>query len=267
MTAAAALELTQRLLGVTFLLAALEGIAARSALPGQGLLSWRLSRLQDRRLTVGRTGTVVGAVIGGRRVWWTLGIRAVAAATLLFTTNRWVAVAAYGVVLVLSLLAHIGVRQGHDGSDQISMIIGTAAMVASIVAPGSVAQQACLAFIGLQLLLSYCASGAAKLAGVTWRRGTAVADITSTLTYGSRGVARFFERWPGLGRALTWATVAFEATFPVVLVLPRGPAIAYLVVAAVFHLVVAAVMGLNTFVPAFVAGYPGVLWLHAQIHG
>ena len=47
--------------------------------------------------------------------------------------------------------------------------------------------------------------------------------------------------------------------------MPRPLALAVLAAALVFHAGNAAIMGLNTFVWAFAATYPAILWLHAAV--
>ena len=64
----------------------------------------------------------------------------------------------------------------------------------------------------------------------------------------------------GLCAAAAWFVIAFEVTFPLALVLgPTGVAV-YAAVGALFHVSNAVLMGLNTFVWAFVATYPAVLF-------
>ena len=121
-----------------------------------------ISRLQRPQLTVGRTGAVVGAVLGGRRIW-------------------------------LALAA--------------------------------------------QLLLSYLAAGASKLAGSTRRKGTAMADIASTHSHGSPAISRMLVRHPFAGRLGSWGTIAFELSMPGVLFLPSVAAPLLLCVAIGFHVV------------------------------
>jgi hypothetical protein len=262
----ATLLLTQRLLGLACVLAAAEGIVARTRFPKQGLLSWQISRLQRPQLTVGRTGAVVGAVLGGRRIWLALAGRMLAGLVLIASTQRLLAASAAAVIVALMLLTHLGVPQGNDGSDQITLIIAVAVLLACIAPADSLAQRACLAFIAAQLLLSYVTAGASKLAGSTWRKGTAMADIASTHSYGSPAISRMLVRHPFVGRLGSWGTIAFELSMPGVLFLPSVAAPLLLCVAIGFHVAVAAVMGLNSFIPAFIAGYPAIVWLMQLLH-
>lgn len=267
MSTALALDLTQRLTGLACCLAALEGIAARLLLPGQGLLSWRISRLRDTRTIVGWQGGVLGALLGGSRIWATLGARAALGAALALTVAPVPSAIAAGLLVVLGLALHFAVPQGSDGSDQIALIVVTAVLVARVSPPDSAAQHLCLAFVAGQLALAYCASGVAKLLGSAWRSGRAVGEILSTRTYGSPGLARIVERLPIAGTAATYATVALETAFPAALFLPQ-PALTIALVAFLgFHLSVAVSMGLNSFVPAFVATYPAALWAQQALHG
>jgi hypothetical protein len=196
-----------------------------------------ISRLQRPQLTVGRTGAVVGAVLGGRRIWLALAGRVLAGLVLIASTQRMLVASAAAVIVALMLLTHLGVPQGNDGSDQITLIIAVAVLLARIVPADSLAQRACLAFVAAQLLLSYLAAGASKLAGSTWRKGTAMADIASTHSHGSPAISRMLVRHPFAGRLGSWGTIAFELSMPGVLFLPSVAAPLLLCVAIGFHVV------------------------------
>ena len=76
---------------------------------------------------------------------------------------------------------------------------------------------------------------------------------------------RLVER-PRLRVVLSWAVILGEVCFPLAVLLPARGVVAVLAVGLAFHLVVAVCMGLNTFVWAFVATYPAVLFAWNALH-
>jgi hypothetical protein len=262
---ARALDWTQHLLALAVILSSLEGIVARARFPNQGLLSWRISRLRSEQFVVGPRARVLSTLLDGRRIWVLLGARAAAALCLVLTVAPLPSVTAAAVAVAASLVIHYAIPQGHDGSDQMTLIVLVALLIARLSPPGSVALTACLVFIAGQVALSYFASGVAKLFGSTWRRGTAVSSILATRTFGSGPVVRVLKRVPALGVAATYATVALEVAFPLTYLLPQQAMIVALASFLLFHLVVATTMGLNSFVPAFAACYPATLWVHSLL--
>ncbi|MFG2236233.1 hypothetical protein ACGFNX_40645 [Streptomyces sp. NPDC048723] len=265
MTTDLALDLTQRLVGLASCLAAMETIAARSLLPQQGLLSWKISRLRRVETASGASGFVLGLFFGGRKIWFTFIARALLGAALMVAVEPAADALLLGALVGLSLMSHLATPQGNDGSDQMTLIVATALLVARL-SPSSLSQQACLVFIASQLTLAYFAAGVAKLFGSSWRSGTAVSEIVSTRTYGSKWLAQFAFRRPEPFTFATYGTVLFEVAFPVIYFLPPGSAALFLVIAMSFHLCVAFLMGLNSFVFAFAATYPAVIWAHGVLH-
>jgi hypothetical protein len=154
-------------------------------------------------------------------------------------------------------------RFGREGSDDILLIVLVALAVATFPGDSATVVRIWLGFIACQLILAYFISAAAKLAGEKWRRGTAVAQILSTREYGL-GIQSWYSSRAPLFVGAAWATIAFEFAAPVMLVL-GGPFLWPAVVIGIsFHLGVAVTMGLNKFVPSFIAAYPAVIW--ASLH-
>ncbi|MFF9070151.1 hypothetical protein ACF09E_32885 [Streptomyces sp. NPDC014891] len=266
MTTESALDLTQRLIGFAACITALEAAGARSLLPQQGLLSWRISRLRRVDTATGSTGTILGFLFDGHRVWATFFVRAALGCALMFTDQTSLSALLCGALVALILLSHLATPQGNDGSDQITLISSTALLLARLSPADSLAQQACLAFIAAQLTLAYFAAGVAKVFGPSWRAGTAVAEIVSTRTYGAKWIAQIARRRPGSFVCATYGTVLFEVAFPVVFLLPPSFTALFLGVAMSFHVCVAFLMGLNSFVFAFAATYPSIIWAQETLH-
>lgn len=170
-------------------------------------------------------------------------------------------------LLVLTNLAFTWRRiWGDDGSDQMSSIILVTIFLC--VGPHSTPflLQLGLWFLVLEACLSYSASGIAKIFSGQWRSGDAVFRILNTGAYGIPWVARFLEPRKRLNFFLAWSVVGVESLFPFVLVLPEPWNWSFLVWGAVFHLMAAVVMGLNSFFWAFAATYPAIVYIALQFH-
>jgi hypothetical protein len=125
-------------------------------------------------------------------------------------------------------------------------------------------QKASLVFISAQTCLAYGVAGVAKLLSPVWRSGAALALILDTSTYGSAGAVAALRRHDGVGRLLTRSVIAAEVLFGLglVFVLPASLAWTLLAWGVAFHLANAFLMGLNTFLWAFVSAYPAIIYVH-----
>ncbi|MDK1473115.1 hypothetical protein QNO07_06715 [Streptomyces sp. 549] len=184
--------------------------------------------------------------------------RALAAAVLISPVrNNTVRMAANAYLAGSQILIYPRHLFGTDGSDQVSFLVQTAAALGR--AGGTDAtRNAAVHFIGAQTVLSYGASGWAKLPGDAWRSGDALAKIMRTQTYGDEWFFQQLDRYPAASRALCHVVLALECGFPLLL-LKKGRYIdAGLLVMGGFHLANARFMGLSRFAWAFVSTYPSV---------
>lgn len=147
---------------------------------------------------------------------------------------------------------------GWGGDFHMTLVILVGLTVAAVFPEGSVPWRAGLAFITIQSVLSYLLAGINKATSESWRGGTAPAGIFSTDAYGHKAAYAWLAKRPWRGRAVAWATIAFECSFAAVLFL--GPAAWPLLALGIgFHVANAFLVGLNGFVFAFVAAYPIIL--------
>ena len=169
-------------------------------------------------------------------------------------------------MLVINNLAFNWRRMlGDDGSDQMSSIIlVTLALCVRSGGSSTFLLQVGLWFIALQACLSYSAAGIAKLVSEQWRSGEAIYRIFNTGTYGMKSVARFLENRKGFCVLLCWSVIIIETLFPLCLVLPEPWNWTFLVWGALFHLQCAVIMGLNSFLWAFVATYPAIIYVSSR---
>lgn len=186
------------------------------------------------------------------------GTRAVAAAVLISPVrNNQVRLACNAYLSATQLLIYPRHFFGTDGSDQVSFLVQTAATLGR--AGGTEAsRRAAVQFIGAQTVLSYGASGWAKLPGPKWQSGEALVKILRTETYGDKWFFEQLSKYPAASRALCHIVLALESGFPLLL-LKKGKYLDLgLVAMAGFHLANARFMGLSRFAWAFIATYPAV---------
>jgi len=166
------------------------------------------------------------------------------------------------VVASISILISFRNFVGADGSDQMNVIVFVSLAVYALTSDRFI-QDAALAFLGAQCILSYVVSGVAKAVSPSWRNGIALRQIFRTATYGLPAAERALNALPqAVNRALCWTVIVVESSFFLAIFLPWPICIAFLAWGIVFHLSNAVVMGLNTFFWAFLAAYPAVLVLN-----
>ena len=123
-----------------------------------------------------------------------------------------------------------------------------------------------LAYLAVQLVLSYFISGQVKIVNRSWRSGLALQDVFRFSAYPvSEDLRRLADR-PRLLWAMSWAVMGFEVAFPIGL-LDQRLLITGLAIAALFHLANACLFGLNRFLWAWIAAYPSILWFQARMFG
>jgi hypothetical protein len=168
-----------------------------------------------------------------------------------------------GAALTVCLAALTAVRWrrllGGDGAEQMSSIVLIAAWLAVLAGPDPVRLRVAVTFIAAQAALSYVTAGVAKLRSATWRSGRALPMILATEVHGQAWAAELLTRHRLLALASGWLVMAFECLFPIGMLLGPPVVLVILAVGLVFHAACAVVMGLNTFVWAFLATYPCVL--------
>jgi hypothetical protein len=164
----------------------------------------------------------------------------------------------------------LALRAGPDGADKIAMVVATGALLQSfglsyeeprLVLAGAL-------WTGGQLTIAYFASGATKLLLEPWRRGDALKAVFSSYMWGHRWTAAIV-RQRGTAQLLAWLIMLMELLFPLALIAPFNWLCAILAGFFLFHLAIAAIMGLNHYTWAFLAAYPSVLlvgqWLRSAL--
>ncbi|MFF2375311.1 alpha/beta fold hydrolase [Streptomyces xiamenensis] len=214
----------------------LRGVSAQQY--PEGSLRHRLGRLLDHR----RTPKVLAGV--------TL---AAAAGLALGRGNRRVQIAAAAVIGTCNRLSEIRTPYGRDGADQMTAVITQYRALTALIPDPRTSDDMFLRAVNFQAGLSYAVSGVSKAFGSSWVQGDALPEVLQTEAYGRGPAAQLLRSYPRLCRALTIGTIAWEASFPLIYLLPRPQATYALSAVKVFHAGVAATMEL----PRFVWGFTG----------
>jgi hypothetical protein len=228
----------------------------------------------------GRPGRLV-------RVWWSGGlraliaVRAVAAAAFVAVavlggpspvgTFGTVGTVALGLVAATCLLLcapdPIGVRLAMDGAEHMLTAV-VVVLAASAVAGTRAAAGLALVFVAGLALLEYAGSGCAKLGRrAGWLDGSCLRRVLASPDYGHPRLARWSARHGAVTRAVSLAVVALEVGGPLALLVPRPLAVAMVVGLLAFHVGTAVAMGLNTFVWAYGAALPAILYGNSLLRG
>jgi hypothetical protein len=133
--------------------------------------------------------------------------------------------------------------------------------VACWLPEGSKGQWACLAWIALQVWISYLIAGWVKIRNPEWRSGRILEAFASFDQYGVPEVFGRIAAQPVLRLILVWGTMLWELGFGIVFWVP-GTALPMLAIGAGFHLANFWMFGLNRFFWAWIAAYPAV-WFWA----
>ncbi|MEV5882773.1 alpha/beta fold hydrolase [Streptomyces sp. NPDC052020] len=219
----------------------LRGVSAEQFPPGS--LRHRIGRVIDHP----RTPKVLAGI--------TL---AASAGLVLARGNRKVQITAAAIIGACNRVSEFRTPYGRDGADQMTAVITQYRTITGLIADRQVSDDIFLRAVNFQAGLSYAVSGVSKAFGSSWVQGDALPEILHTEAYGRGPAAAVLRGHPRLCRALTIATIAWEAAFPVVYLLPRKQAECALWAVKAFHVGVAATMELPRFVWGFVGSHGAV---------
>ncbi|GGT54439.1 hypothetical protein GCM10010271_67890 [Streptomyces kurssanovii] len=193
------------------------------------------------------------------------GVQAVAsAATLIWPKNRTVKIVGGSALAAVGALDRLRSVYGGDGADQLQQVINlTLASTATFKDPEEGLEVAMRA-LAIEAAIAYFASGVVKLVSPVWLKGEAFGAIIGTQTYGDKRLYSLVTKHPVLGKLVSWGTVLAEVGFPLVFVLPKPLARAYVGMMGSFHVGIGQFMGLNRFVLAFGATHPALLHVIEQ---
>lgn len=151
----------------------------------------------------------------------------------------------------------------NGGADKMGMLVTTSLMVAHLLPQWA---DLAMAYLAVQLVLSYFVSGYVKLVNPEWRSGQALVDVYRFSVYPVSENLRAYAGRPKLLQAMSWAVIGFEVIFPLALLHPIALWLG-LLVAATFHLANAMLFGLNRFFWIWLCAYPSLIWFQDRLLG
>ncbi|MGW7261719.1 hypothetical protein [Streptomyces sp. NPDC054834] len=250
---------TRRVASLGTLVSALEMLSQSRKFEDGELLSGQLDSMRPHLAK--RFPRLTRALNSKKAAMALYGIQAGAsAATLIWGHKRGVRMAGSTVLAVTGAAGRLQSPFGGDGADQLQQVINVVLASTGTFQDTEKGRDVAMRALALETTISYVASGVVKLVSPVWLSGEAFSGVVRTHNYGHPGIYRLVHRHPLLGKVVTWGTVAAEIGFPLVFVLPKPAAKAYLGSMTLFHLAIGQVMGLNRFVLAFGATHPAILY-------
>ena len=254
MTAFETLLWVSRILGVAIALHTLELWHLRGVMADDGVWRWSDVRA-DVRVFPGPVVRLLDALLRPRAFSFVLATRIACAV--------WIVIAPHALPAVLlwlgSLLIALRFRGSFNGgSDFMTLVVLSGLCVATLL-PSPLASVGALWWIALQACNSYLLAGWVKLRTASWRSGEAFSVFMRSTIFGSPGLPRLLIDRPFASRAIAWSVIAFECAFPMALAGPRA-CLAFTVLAGMFHVTNAYVIGIHRFVLAWAATYPAIYW-------
>jgi hypothetical protein len=176
-----------------------------------------------------------------------------------------IAPAVTGALLLISSVLLFARDDGpyNGGSDRMGTLLLAGLWLAHVL-PVPAWRAAALAYVAVQLIASYFLAGVAKAVNPAWRDGGALRDVFAFSIYPvSRDLRALAQRSRWL-TTLGWGVLAFELAFPFALLDARALVVA-LALAFAFHLMNAALFGLDRFVWVWLAAYPLLIWFQGAL--
>ncbi len=185
--------------------------------------------------------------------------RAIICLWLLFGFQAGIAVGALWLTSILLLHRFDGPYNG--GADKMTMLITTCVGAAHLFPQW---QELAMAYLAVQLVLSYFVSGYVKIVNPEWRSGRALVNVFRFSAYPVSENLRNWAHQPRVLWLMSWGVMGFEVVFPLTLLNPVV-LLGGMAVAATFHLANACLFGLNRFFWIWLCAYPSLIWFQERI--
>lgn len=264
MTAADALTWAMRGVGITALLAHLEMVAVRRAFGPGGPFGRRTNWLQFRSPRSGNASVRPSA--SAWHLAALIGVSIAAVVAIVVPVESPLALPSL-LVIAAGTAAHLlRYPYGHDGSDQMVLAVSLCVMTALVAERYGLPEVLGPLSVAVLLGAVYAASGWSKLWSPSWRNGAALQRVLGSMEFGNDRLARLGRAHPRSVRVASWGVVAWEAAFGATMFV-EPLALAAIAAGVLVHVSIAAVMGLNRFVPVFVGCYPCVAYASAAVPG
>ena len=258
------LRMVASLAAIGQLITGAQLIASRRIFDPGGLLAWPAVRRRDESSRLAALATLPFDAPAVSAV----ALLKCSGAAALVACAVWRQPLLYALVVLVAANVALAIRipYGRPGADDIGNLILAALLLAAIV-DTPLTRTACVTFIAIVSAAAYATAGITKLLNASWRDGSVLRTVMSTAQFGNARAARYLTRSGLLSKSLSAAAMTYECSFPLMLGVPHEWAVVGLAVGVLFHLSVAWLMGLNTFVWTFTATYPAVLFVNSYVHG
>lgn len=202
-------------------------------------------------------------------ILWLFGLRLGLAAALLFSARdvNW-----HHIVVLVTAITCMGILLGwrnlysNNGSDQLTNIILIPVCIFSVFISDPWIRTLSIYFIACQSELSYLTSGLFKLINKNWRNGSSLTGVFSTRVWGTPYLKRWLDKRPSLYRYCSYLVIGGELLLGCSFIFPPDICLFILFAGALFHLTVAIIMGLNTFLWAFTSTYFCIYYISILHH-
>lgn len=184
-----------------------------------------------------------------------------AAACLLLLSGQFSGFALGGLWATSLVLLHRFGGPYNGGADKMTLLITTCLGAAHLLPSW---QELAMAYLAVQLVLSYFVSGYVKIVNPEWRSGAALVDVFRFSAYPVSERLRGWAVHPRLLWLMSWSVIGFEVIFPLTLLHPWA-LWAGMAVAATFHLANACLFGLNRFFWIWLCAYPSLIWFQDRV--
>ncbi|WP_442587522.1 hypothetical protein ACSBL2_15865 [Pedobacter sp. AW31-3R] len=218
--------------------------------------SWEISSTRPGWLFRGPRLRLLNGLFEDRPFKFLIVLRILVAISVFFNPGNHLFVSScLAILFLINCLLNIRHFQGRDGADETLSILLFGLFVYYAVDPELSLRWAGPLFIVAQLSLSYFISGYYKLMSGTWRSGQSIKKVVATEIYGQPSLS-FLVRHQLVGYACCWLIILWELSFPLLFLISAPYALIWLILGVIFHLSMAVIMGLNTFMMAFLISYP-----------
>jgi hypothetical protein len=261
-----ALRLCGIIASIGVFVSTLEDLCTFHHFKDNGILSWKISKLREKRTAGGVMADILDQFLTVKRYRFVLLTTLMASAIMPATVFLSQLLSPLCLIILVGIiLMEIRNIYGLNGSDHMNLITFSAILIGSSVPSGSLAQQASIWFVALQYALAMLIAGAAKVTSGTWRSGIALPNIMSIAYYGNNTLYRILVKHDNLSKVLCWSVIIVECSFWMIFLTQGTTSIIFLSVGFMLHASIAVLMGLNDFFWAFIAPYPAIWFCLQQI--
>ena len=194
-----------------------------------------------------------------------LGTRLVLSVLALYCTYR---LGMERVLLSLILITSLAMRRmrrtGNNASDDMLFIVQIVCTVA--VYEDAAGMGIAFKFLSSQLTLSYVTAGIAKGTQAEWWTGHSVRKVLASSTFSHKYLYMILGNDLRLHRLSGRCTIIGEVLLGAAPWVPPQISLLLLGLAFTFHLGIAAIMGLNTFLPTYMSLYPAALFTSRALY-